>query len=400
VRGDTYYVATGTYAARTFDTAVSGTSVITILGATAANHGTETGWSSAYGVDVTQAHWAYQLVINSSYWVFDGAVPTTPLSRSASAYGFLVDKPSPCSTPVNGQIRIGLPGMLSNVTVKHLAVVGCGSAFDVTQKLFIVGGSQSFASKITISTVYIQDGSNNLQFGQVSNSLVEYVYSNRNWTSPANHGTQFNITCSSANTVRNSYWVSGRGTATFDVLELGCNPGMKNWSIYGNVFTDKSDGGNGVISIGDGTTSIANTVLYNNTVVDSTAAFFRQCEAPTGCTGATGNVVKNNLLYNSSGSIIQDTGGAIDHDYTTCLLCTNPPSEPNGETGSYDPFVNRASSNYQVTSGTKAGLTLDAPYNTDLLSKTRGADGVWERGAFEFSGTDTPPGSPLNLRVF
>jgi hypothetical protein len=393
VRGDTYYVATGTYAARTFNTAVNGTLVITIKGATAADHGTdEAGWNSAYGVDVAQAHWAYQLVIDSSYWVFDGSVPTTPLNSSSSAYGFLVDKPSPCSTSVNGQMRVALPGTLSNVTVKHLAIVGCGSAFDVGQKLFIVGGSTSFASSITLSTIYLGDGSGNLQFGNVTNSLVEYLYSDGNWTSVANHGTSFNISCSSDDTIRYSYWLSGRGTATFDVLDQGCNPSMDNFDVYGNLFTDKSDGGNGVISIGDGTTSIANSRFYNNTDVDSTGTWFRQCEtgSPSGCPQAVGNVLKNNLIYNSNGGVVRESGlggGAIDNDYNSYLSGTNPMTETNGQIASFDPFVNAAGGNYHLsTSGASslnAGLTLSSPYTTDIDGIARGSGGKWDRGAYE-----------------
>src|SRR4051794_15800116 len=42
VRGDTYYVGTGSYPGRTFNTPASSTLVITIKGATAADHGTAT----------------------------------------------------------------------------------------------------------------------------------------------------------------------------------------------------------------------------------------------------------------------------------------------------------------------------------------------------------------------
>src|SRR5690348_11914306 len=49
VRGDTYYVADGSYGSQTFDTANSGSSVITIIKATVANHGTATGWSDTFG---------------------------------------------------------------------------------------------------------------------------------------------------------------------------------------------------------------------------------------------------------------------------------------------------------------------------------------------------------------
>src|SRR5262245_44026348 len=49
VRGDTYYIADGSYSGYTVDDAVSGTQVITLKKATAADHGTDTGWVSTYG---------------------------------------------------------------------------------------------------------------------------------------------------------------------------------------------------------------------------------------------------------------------------------------------------------------------------------------------------------------
>jgi hypothetical protein len=53
-RRNTYYIAKGSYAGRAFNTAASGISVITIQGATAADHGTDAGWSSSYSVDVNE----------------------------------------------------------------------------------------------------------------------------------------------------------------------------------------------------------------------------------------------------------------------------------------------------------------------------------------------------------
>ncbi|MGZ3806381.1 MAG: hypothetical protein ACXVB4_19375, partial [Pseudobdellovibrionaceae bacterium] len=48
-RGNTYYLAPGNYGDHTFNDANSGTSLITLKKATAADHGTESGWSSTYG---------------------------------------------------------------------------------------------------------------------------------------------------------------------------------------------------------------------------------------------------------------------------------------------------------------------------------------------------------------
>ncbi len=34
--------------------------------------------------------------------------------------------------------------------------------------------------------------------------------------------------------------------------------------------------------------------------------------------------------------------------------------------------------------GALAGVSLASPYNMDMDGKTRGADGTWDRGAYEF----------------
>jgi hypothetical protein len=44
------------------------------------------------------------------------------------------------------------------------------------------------------------------------------------------------------------------------------------------------------------------------------------------------------------------------------------------------------------------GASLSSPYNTDFAGNTRGADGTWERGAYEFNTTDPPkPDPPTKL---
>jgi len=71
-RGDTLWVADGSYTGNvTFNVATSGTTAITVKKATAAAHGTETGWSSAYGDG--QAVIGSWLSFTTDYWVVDGA---------------------------------------------------------------------------------------------------------------------------------------------------------------------------------------------------------------------------------------------------------------------------------------------------------------------------------------
>ncbi|NML18697.1 hypothetical protein, partial [Azohydromonas caseinilytica] len=70
VRGNVYYIAAGSYAGRTFSTAASGTTPVTIKKATVADHGTSTGWSDAYGTG--QASFTGGISFTTPYWVFDG----------------------------------------------------------------------------------------------------------------------------------------------------------------------------------------------------------------------------------------------------------------------------------------------------------------------------------------
>ena len=87
IRGGTYYVADGAYAARTWNRASSGTSTITIKKATVADHGDNAGWNDAYGDG--QAVFTGANVVNTHYWVFDGQVGD--YRNGIQSYGFKFD---------------------------------------------------------------------------------------------------------------------------------------------------------------------------------------------------------------------------------------------------------------------------------------------------------------------
>src|SRR5438132_11789127 len=76
VRGDSYYIATGTYPRYRFNTPESGTTVITIKKAAPTDHCTETGWQTGFGVG--QAVWADNSgaptweFSDNGYWIIDG----------------------------------------------------------------------------------------------------------------------------------------------------------------------------------------------------------------------------------------------------------------------------------------------------------------------------------------
>lgn len=410
VRGDTYYVGTGTYASVNFTTAESGSLVITVKGATAADHGTSTGWLSSYGVDVTPAQFSqaagFSVEIETSYFTFDGAVGS---GSNSSSYGFKLQQPVSCATAQDNVLFVGkinTTQTTTDVIVRHVAYPSCGAANDVSQLPFVFGCAQCYITNSTFSYLYASGGNKAFQITNVSNSTLEYSWSQDQWSSSAHHGETISInnchnsdvggcttactqgSCAINNTIRYNVFKNCRGTACIAALDPGNPNSMPGTKIYGNVFVD-STAGNAVIGTGSTATNYLKDVLiYNNTFVDIASNYIVwQCGSTTPCVSAAGNAFQNNLLYNSTSVVNADTGSAITKTYNAYLSATDTPSaEANGQIATLNPFVNYAGANYHLANGTSvnAGTPLSSPYNQDMDGNTRAVDSTWDRGAFEF----------------
>ncbi len=431
VRGDTYYVATGVYAARLFNTPESGNLTITIKGATAADHGTATGWVSSYGVDASQAQFQFDSVnrwsiyLGTSYITFDG---NTGGGSSIASYGFKLQQPATCTTPQEQYLFVGKVSSsqtTTDVTVKHVAAPACGAAYDVPQLPFVFGCSQCYVTNSTFAYLYASGGNKAFQITNVANSTLEYSWSQNQWSTSGHHGETISINnchindstyCSAAcpqgqcaynGTLRYNTFRNCTGTACIAALDPGYPASINAWKIYGNIFYD-GQAGNGVIATGTSATHyIKDTLIYNNTFVNiASGNIVWQCGATTSCASTSGNVFMNNLLYNSGAGLNEGpSGGAITHDYNAWISSIGtPPSEQNGQIGSLNPFMDYSGGNYHLVDGTSLfrGITLSNPYTMDMDLKVRGGDGKWDIGAYEFTGgaDKTPPGSPQNVRVF
>jgi hypothetical protein len=111
-RGDTYYIADGAYARPTFNTAESGTTLITIKKATVADHGTSTGWDDTFGDG--QATFT-GISFTTSYWLFDGITGGGP-GNWKTGFGFAINY----TTANPGVSVLGVTG----ITLRHLSVNG------------------------------------------------------------------------------------------------------------------------------------------------------------------------------------------------------------------------------------------------------------------------------------
>ena len=158
--------------------------------------------------------------------------------------------------------------------------------------------------------------------------------------------------------------------------------------VYGNTF--KNGGAGGVLWPSKTLQTEAGPVyFYNNTLINASAS---QDQSANG-TWAAGSIARNNIYWANTNWV----GGwgawpIADRDYefaATPLQAGNPPGGHNILNGT-NPFVNFSSGDYRIVSTVGAtyprdkGVALSPPYNVDPDGITRGADGLWDIGAYEY----------------
>src|SRR5262249_28759694 len=154
-------------------------------------------------------------------------------------------------------------GTLSNVTMRHIAIVSCGPSFDVHQSGFGIGCGACYVTNSTFGNSYISGASQSWNITNLANSVIEGNYSENQWSSSANHGETIGLNnchnndfsgCSTACPqgqcaynviVRNNVMKDCNGTACIAAIGPGNIYSMNAWKVYGNVFRN-CGGGDGV----------------------------------------------------------------------------------------------------------------------------------------------------------
>ena len=381
VRGSTYYIAAGSYSGRTFNTPTSGTSAITIKGATITDHGTDMGWNNSYSVENTQATWTSGITFNTSYWVFDGSVGPV-WSTIPSQYGFAFSSMTKPISIYNTSTAI------TDITVSHIAATA--PAGDVEKFFVQTDNSTKSVHNVTISHCFGKGWSNFLWATSaalaMNNWIVEYNIILNGYSSAAVHGEDINNNYGYFNPLIVRYnWFGGRttGTACITVLNAPSGP----YYIYGNVFKDMI-GGDGIIS---GIHYALSGAIYNNTFINCDNGYRNGCWIGHDVAAT----VYNNIVANSIASIGANFTGT--KDYNAYFNTTSTPSETHGQVGAVAPFI--SVSNPRLTTRTNSGYTLPSPYNYDVDGNVRGSDGSWGRGAFEFGNNNPNPAPPKAVRI-
>jgi hypothetical protein len=405
-RGDTYYVAAGTYPAYTFDDAESGTSIITIKKATATDHGTDLGWQATYGTG--QSIFNSVLRFDRGNYIFDGQIRDESNWFNGAAYGFVVTHNNQ-----DQNIIIGSSGRASNnVTIKYTYVDAIvGNLPSATIRRYAID-TDTYGGPLQTGLVFHRmfvNGSNNIWFIRTTNgAIIEYCASKGAAGNAGNHGEVINLYFSAENSIIRynqitQAYKAGGGTALIAIADaLGTSTPPKT-EIYGNIFWDygSTDGTIGFLGNASNGGNCTNCVVVNNTFVDgdgeSTSGWGVQF--PQG----SGNIVRNNLFIMGGGtpvtSLALGTGGTNSHNgFGTGAGSSGTNAQTNVPTSIFLGYSGYTS--FRLAAPTAAGVALSAPYDRDMFGNLRGADGNWDRGALEFTGSViTAPAPPQNVRV-
>lgn len=373
VRGDTYYLADGNYSGYTFNTANSGTTLITLKKATATDHGTDTGWSSTFGDG--QATFS-NMLIYTDYLLIDGQTRNSDWQTGAvSQYGI-----------TSGNIRIDNGGGTGgdNLMFRYMDIHGGGR--DTGKGDDVIYGLTS-NSNITFQYCALRDSDRTifLTRGTPANWLVEYSYIARNASSAAIHGEIMSSTSSNTMVWRYNVIEDPEGTAVWAFINNGT---ATNWQIYGNIVFHSSsysrEGISGVVYVAydaSNKNTLNNLQFYNNTIFGIKGSY-----SGVVIQSGANNLVYNNIWYNNVRTNNSGPSFGSNWYYNTNADGDNTASKQTCTTNC-NIFVDSTNKNFRLARATNAGSTLGSSFNRDMDGNARGADGVWDRGAYEFGGT-------------
>ncbi len=396
-RGNTYWVADGTYAAYTFNDAESGTSVITIKKATTSDHGTETGWSSAYGDGEAVFSGSGSIwIFSNGYYTINGQYGT---ADTAGSYGFRLYSTAARSGSTG---LTGWNGTAGVTTITNVAISFVEFDFD--------NGTGTGSSGVTRMMVSGEIDSRNCSWSDCyfhhSSGFVFYM---GQWSGASYRPKTRDITIQRCYFKDNgggggvsSHWelfwftdVEG-ADVRYNIVEnvFGPTDGQTGWWMvgassdvryYGNLLFCSSGscavGGNGIIATWSNDAYVCtNITIVNNTFVDIAGGFDGKIYFTHNTANDQNVVCQNNLYYNSSWSW---TGiDTHSHEAVGGGQSSGGTSAQTGITTSI--FQNYAGDDFRLSTATDAGTTLASPYTSDMLGSTRGSDGVFDRGAYEY----------------
>lgn len=365
-RGNTYKLVDGSYGSITLGTAASGTTTITIEKVTSADSGVA-GYSST--LHDGQATFS-SITCNDPYYIVDGKVRNEANWFSGSPYGFRV-------TEINADSG---NGDNADNTIFRYCDIGDTYSETYINGMNVTGVRMVYVQNdVTFHRCWIHNYNGaGMQLAGAHHFIIEYCAFGPGWGKEAIRGGNQNPGHHHIiryNQFRNSTQTNPEDgtsgiTAEIGIWDSETEGTLDGNEIYGNVFTNAFSGGrNSVIAVGNfngggfGGVQANNTLVYNNTLVGiRESSVYSMIHIAAG----SGNEAKNNLFHH-----------CIDSDSTANSVANNYSVSTN-------PFTAAMSYDYSLVGPVPTGTSLSSPYNLDPAGITRGADGTFEVGAYEF----------------
>lgn len=394
VRGDTYYIAAGSYGGYTFDDALAGSSYIYIKKATAADHGTNTGWSSSYASPATFG----PLKFTKGYYDLDGKVGGGPGSWT-SGHGFKI------TSSASGSGKLITIDNVTGIRIRHAEIYFSNlvGATTTTASGDLIYGP-SGGSDITIQYCWLHHSARTIFYPiKWSNILFEYNRMERNGINGSIHSEIFSSRQVSNVTVRYNHildWRSTGGLMFGGVISSASQSVSSNLNIYGNIFEWTKNWGNtannGAIGSWSHSWMLVRTArIFNNTFVNINDSNPSDAGSIFPLGNSSDVIVQNNLFYNTNPRTIKGS-----HNYN--WFDSDNHGESGAQVSTSSPFVSHSGKDYRLAAPTMKATSLASPFDRDMLGNARGQDGSWDRGAYEFGGTSTArpvPTIPTGLTV-
>jgi hypothetical protein len=381
--GDTVWLAGGNYTqalnVSKNCTSTSPVNIKRVVSSDAAQSATA-GWSSSFDSTVNISNVSPGIVVPSGGSIYiDGRVSNGIKVNIASGGG--------------DGAKAATSGNVDNLRISHLEVAGPGCA--AARSCSTAAYGLNFApSNYTVSNLYV---------GYVAVHAISEAFRASNWrTAVIEHSNLYDIANDGVDHEDTMYsYPSTNVTLRYNFIHDVPNDGLffeyggaVNFRLYGNVFynssysllTTKAPGNYGPIYI------------YNNVFAAPSASNYGFL-ASNGVVTATDTEVANNVFINVS----HDFPNAHNNAYSYTSL--NGYSWPSKETGSFTfagdgglANIAGGDAHLSATSALRnrgSALTADGSLNVDMDGNTRGADGSWDIGAFEFpaaaANTIVPP---------
>lgn len=391
VRGDTYYIAGGTYnESPSLGSSLSGATVITLKKANAADNSGVAGWQSSFAS--TQAVINGTLAVNYGYVTVDGVT-----GSGFSGHGIKVYNAS-----LSNVVTLD---NASNFVLAHLEVRGAGTAAGATPFVGINWNNIAAAKKGTyIHHCWIHETTTiGVQvLNAVGTSYSDYGFKYQYnvisetglCTDPDNHGHAISLGQASeigfcivdGNYFRN---IAGSGVVVF--LTSGNNSVHHDIEVTNNVIylTDLinytiispgvvwQEGIKGFTNCTLDRLLIANNTIYNVTGTNNLAQFVLEI--------STSSIVSENNIFEGCHFSATSTGLTTD---TNNGYYNNNGTTPGGTAkinGSATTFIDATTANFGLVVGGYAvgsGLDLSATFTTDAAGTTRNAP--WDLGAYAY----------------